>query len=52
MKKINVTLELFTTGSCVEDILEVAEDVQDYEIEELIVEWAADQIAVTYEEVG
>ena len=51
MSKIKVTLTMLDTWRYVEGTLEVAEDVQDYEIEELITEWAADQIAVTHEEV-
>lgn len=51
MRKIKVTLTMLDTWHYVEDTIEVAEDVQDYEIKELIAEWAADQLAVTYEEV-
>ena len=47
MRKIKVALTMLNTWRYVEETLEVAEDVQDYEIEELITEWAADQIAVT-----
>ena len=51
MRKIKVTLTMLDTWRYVEDTLEVAEDVQDYEIKELIAEWAANQLEVTYEEV-
>ena len=52
MRKIKVKLTMLDTWHYVEDTLEVAEEeVQDYEIKELITEWAADQIAVTHEGV-
>lgn len=52
MRKIKVILTMLDTWHYVEGTLEVAEEeVQDYEIKELIAEWAADQLAVTYEEV-
>ena len=44
MRKVKVALTMLDTWRYVEETLEVAGDVQDYEIEELIVEWAADRL--------
>lgn len=53
MKKYKFMLETFSTSTrvCNEEIVALEESLTESEVEQVLAEWAADQLAISYEEV-